>query len=60
MKSMWPTFKTEMLIYDSKANFDENILLVKSFKTQKSGKFCKGACLGMRIPHSIRSITYSY
>ena len=27
MKSMWPIFKTKMLIYQSKANLDEKISL---------------------------------
>ena len=29
MKSIWPIFKTEMLIYQSKANLDEKILFGK-------------------------------
>ena len=29
IKSMWPIFKTEMLIYQSKANLDEEISFCK-------------------------------
>ena len=29
-KSMWPIFKTKMLIYQSKANLDEKILFVNT------------------------------
>ena len=41
IKSMRPIFKTEMLIYQSKADFDEKGLVVKisSFKIQKFRKF---------------------
>ena len=52
IKSMWPIFKTEMLIFQSKANFNEKSLF--TIWTKKLGKRWQEACLGRtRIPHSI-------
>ena len=55
MNSMGSIFKTEIIIYHSKANLDEGILSGKitRIQTQKLGKCWKGPCLGIRIPHSI-------
>ena len=55
IKSIRPIFKTEMFMYQSKANIDEKFCLVKLLinKTKKLGNAGKGACLGRRIPNTI-------
>ena len=51
MKSMRPIFKTEMLIYQSKANFDEIILYVK-IACHSDPAIRKMLERETRIPHS--------
>ena len=51
---MWPIFKTEMFIYQSKVNLDEKILFGSiPHLTSLEMRSWKGACLGTTVPHSI-------
>ena len=47
IKSMWPIFKAKMLIYQSKADFDEIILFGKITRlyTQQLEKCLYGICM---------------
>ena len=56
IKSMWPLFKTEMLIYQSKANLDEKILfgkLTHHLRSNNQKNPCKGFAWESKIPRSI-------
>ena len=55
IKSTKTIFKTEMFIYQSKANLDEKILFVKShiFQSQQLGNACKGSVCESEIPRSV-------
>ena len=46
---MWPILKTEMFIYQSKANLDEKICSEKShiFETQQLEKCLQGVFMGI-------------
>ena len=52
---MQPTFKTKVLIYQSKANIDVKTFLLKSLisQTQKLRNGWIGVGIGAKIPHSI-------
>ena len=50
---MKPGFKTEMLIYQSKANLDGKFLFGKFNRHLDFGKCWETASLGTRIPNSI-------
>ena len=50
IKSMWAIFKTNMLTYQSKVNFDENILFGKitHHLDQEIRKMLEEACFGIK------------
>ena len=54
MKSMQPIFKTEMLIYQAKANLD----VIKKLGVVKLGKCWLGVGVGTRSPIPFWSIIY--
>ena len=55
MEILRPIFKTEMLVFQSKPNLEENIFMVKSFNQfdLEIRIILVRTCLGTRIPNSI-------